>query len=444
MEKLQTITIKEFKDIINTLLKSINLIQPSKDDLKKARTKDTKNRKYNSKLIEELGGQEVFDNLSNNEKAKFNKTLRKPRFEEATHYKYHNIRMDRIRSLQSFFLHGASGIGKSQAVAQVAEDNNFAFIDVRLPTIDPVDLRGIPVPNKEKGVAEWLPAGFLPQSTPAGSLGGIILLDELNSSPPSVQAAAYQLTLDKKVGEYKVPDGWLIFAAGNRAIDRGVTYNIPKPLANRFTHFEIVHDVPQWLTWARDNRLDPFVISFISLGFSRQGTKITQSYLHNFDAESPSLAYATPRSWEFVSNLQPLRDVNIKAYFAAVRGTVGKEAGGMFETFVMHKNDLPNPKDVLEGKPFDMPEEIDSQFVMISMLIETINQHFSLDYVNNFVKSFLAQFESTPRADIAILGAKELLARFSTGSKEDRIIDNSPEFLQFCMRNAKAIRGFEY
>lgn len=444
MEKLQEITIKGFKDIVNTLLKSIATVQPSESELKAAKTKDTKNRNHNNKILKELGGKKAYESLSEDEKFEFNKQYKGARFEEATHYKYHTIRMTRIRSLQSFFLHGASGIGKSQAVAQVAKDNNFAFVDVRLPTIDPVDLRGIPVPNKEKGIAQWLPAGFLPQSTPKGCLGGIILLDELNSSPPSVQAAAYQLTLDKKVGEYKVPDGWLIFAAGNRAVDRGVTYNIPKPLANRFTHFEIVHDVPEWLNWAREHHLDPFVITFIRLGFSQQGTKVTKSYLHNFDPESPALAYATPRSWEFVSNLQPLRDVNIKAYFAAVRGTVGKEAGGMFETFVMHKNDLPNPKDVLEGKAFDMPEEIDSQFVMISMLIETINQHFSLDYVNNFVKSFLAQFEDTARADIAILGAKELLARFSTGSKEDGIIDNSPEFLQFCMRNAKAIRGFEY
>ena len=116
------------------------------------------------------------------------------------------------------FLWGAPGIGKSSIVKQIADSLNIGFIDLRLALMDPTDLKGIPFYDKESHSALWAPPAFLPRD---GT--GILFLDELNSAPPSVQASAYQLILDRKVGEYELPDGWAIVSAGNRESDRGVT-----------------------------------------------------------------------------------------------------------------------------------------------------------------------------------------------------------------------------
>ena len=133
-------------------------------------------------------------------------------------------------------LWGPPGVGKSQMVAQVAEKNNIPVIDIRLSQMEPSDLRGIPFKNGAE--VEWAIPSMLPNTKRHGPKG-ILFLDEITSAPPSVSAAAYQLILDRKLGNYEVPKGWAIFAAGNRQGDRGVTYTMPAPLANRFSHYEV-------------------------------------------------------------------------------------------------------------------------------------------------------------------------------------------------------------
>ena len=136
---------------------------------------------------------------------------------------------------QPVFLWGAPGVGKSQVVAKVAADRGMALRDIRAVLLDPVDLRGLP--RLENGRAEWCPPAFLPG--PDDSEQGIIFLDELNAAPPLVQAACYQLVLDRRIGEYRLPDGWSIIAAGNREKDKAVTHRMPSALANRMVHLEL-------------------------------------------------------------------------------------------------------------------------------------------------------------------------------------------------------------
>ena len=130
-------------------------------------------------------------------------------------------------------LWGAPGVGKSQMVAQVAARNHVPLIDIRLSQMEPSDLRGIPFLKGD--IVDWAIPSMLPDQKRHG-VAGILFLDEITSAPPSVSAAAYQLILDRSLGEYKVPDQWAIIAAGNRQGDRGVTYTMPAPLANRFSH----------------------------------------------------------------------------------------------------------------------------------------------------------------------------------------------------------------
>ena len=127
---------------------------------------------------------------------------------------------------------GACGVGKSQIVAQVASDLGWEFLDIRAVQLDPVDLRGLPRISADK--AEWVPPKFLPTSG-----NGILFLDELTSAPQMTQAGCYQLVLDRKLGEYQLPDGWVVIAAGNPASERGVHFSMPRPLRNRFVHLNL-------------------------------------------------------------------------------------------------------------------------------------------------------------------------------------------------------------
>ena len=149
-----------------------------------------------------------------------------------------------IGARQPVFLWGGPGVGKSAVVAQVADSLSLELRDIRALLLDPVDLRGLPFLG-EGGRAEWAIPCFLPST---GS--GIIFLDELNAAPAMVQAACYQLVLDRRLGEYRLPDTWSIIAAGNRDSDRAVTAKMPTPLRNRFVHLDFDVDAQEWSEWA--------------------------------------------------------------------------------------------------------------------------------------------------------------------------------------------------
>ena len=196
-----------------------------------------------------------------------------------------------IQTRRPVFLWGPPGIGKSDIVKQIGEDAGREVVDVRLALWEPTDIKGIPYYNADQGKMVWAPPSELPTDPESTA---IIFLDELNSAPPAVQAAAYQLILNRKVGTYSLPKGVDIVAAGNREGDRGVTYRMPAPLANRFIHLEMKIDFDDFQEWAVMNAVHPEVVGYV--GFAKQD-------LYDFDPKSPSKALATPRSWVFVSDL---------------------------------------------------------------------------------------------------------------------------------------------
>ncbi|MBD3798132.1 MAG: AAA family ATPase, partial [Campylobacterales bacterium] len=235
------------------------------------------------------------------------------------------------------FLWGAPGIGKSSIVRQIADEKGLEFIDLRLALMDPTDLKGIPFYDKESHTALWAPPAFLPKDGE-----GILFLDELNSAPPAVQSSAYQLILDRKIGEYELPCGWAIVAAGNRESDRGVTYKMPSPLANRFVHFELEVDLNDWRNWAFQKGIDPRVIAYISY---------KNEHLFTFDPKKDLKSFATPRSWEYVDKI-------LKAQIAAdviletISGAIGKEVAVNFLSFIKVIDKLPNIEKILDGELF--------------------------------------------------------------------------------------------
>ena len=155
-----------------------------------------------------------------------------------------------VRIRQPVFLWGPPGVGKSRLVADVARRQGRKLYDLRAVLLDPVDLRGLPRISDE-GITSWCVTEFLPH--PQDTEKGILFLDELNAAPPLVQAACYQLILDRRVGQYRLPDGWAVVAAGNRESDRAVTYRMPSALANRMVHLDVECHIDDWLDWARAN-----------------------------------------------------------------------------------------------------------------------------------------------------------------------------------------------
>jgi len=252
------------------------------------------------------------------------------------------------------FLWGAPGIGKSSIVKQIAEDRGIGFIDLRLALMDPTDLKGIPFYDKESHTALWAPPAFLPKSGE-----GILFLDELNSAPPSVQASAYQLILDRKVGEYELPNGWAIVAAGNREGDRGVTYRMPSPLANRFVHFEMEVDVEDWRLWAYKKGLDERVISYISY---------RNEHLFTFDTKSDVKSFATPRSWEYVNRILKSA-ITTKLLLDTLGGAVGQEVAVSFLAFAKVADRLPDIEDILRGAGGEYSDEIDVLYALSTGLV---------------------------------------------------------------------------
>lgn len=185
------------------------------------------------------------------------------------------------------FVWGPPGVGKSSVVRKVAASAALPIKDVRASLLDPTDLRGIP--TVEAGRAVWCPPAFLPgDNEPAG----ILFLDEINAAPPLVQAALYQLVLDRQIGEYKLPSGWRIIAAGNRQEDRAVIFRLSSALANRFVHIHFDIDFADWRNWAVQCRVHPWVIGFLAL---RPNLLLSVT--------SDSAAYPTPRSWEILSDV---------------------------------------------------------------------------------------------------------------------------------------------
>lgn len=247
---------------------------------------------------------------------------------------------------QPVFIWGPPGVGKSQIVAQVARQQGLALRDIRAVLLDPVDLRGLPRITDE-GNAVWCSPGFLPQQG-TDPEEGILFLDELNAAPPLVQAACYQLILDRCIGEYRLPDGWSIIAAGNREKDKAVTHRMPSALANRMVHLEFEVSLDDWLAWAQCSGIRPEVSSFL---------RFRPKLLHDFDPLAASKAFASPRSWEFVSRIldaQPHGDVEYELF----KGTVGVASAAEFMGFLAVWRELPTVEDIL-GNPETalVPEE---------------------------------------------------------------------------------------
>ena len=315
------------------------------------------------------------------------------------------------------FLWGPPGIGKSELVEEMTRDMNGYMIDLRLSQMEPTDLRGIPFYNKDTGTMDWAPPIDLPTEELANQYPVVVLfLDECNSGAPSVMAAAYQLVLNRRIGNYRLPDNVVIVAAGNRESDKGVTYRMPMPLSNRFVHFEMKVDYESWLDWAVENKIHKDVVGYIS--FAKQD-------LYDFDSKSSSRAFATPRSWTFVSELLE-GNPDEKTTTNLVAGAVGE---GLALKFMAHRKvagKLPKPEDILAGKVKELEtKEVSAMYSLVTSMcyelkdavdkgVDETNFHTMAD---NFFGFMMDNFE----VELVVMGARVALTTYDLPFKPTKL-----------------------
>ena len=313
---------------------------------------------------------------------------------------------------------GACGVGKSQIVNQVAQDRKVQFLDVRAVQLDPVDLRGLPRISSDR--AEWVPPKFLPTSGE-----GILFLDELTSAPQMTQAGCYQLVLDRKLGEYQLPDGWVVIAAGNPASERGVHFSMPRPLRNRFVHLELEPDFEDWSRWAVKAGIRPEILAFL---------RFKPALLHDADATSDQNAWPTPRSWEMASSvLSGIAQRQGSNGFAAgteieaalLEGTIGRAATIEFVAFLRLFRQLPSiPEILLNPDTAPVPEDPSARIAVSTAIGRVVTDHSiakAMRYLNRLP------------TEMRVLAMRDAAVR-------DRAITHTTEFVQFGIEHAEVLQ----
>lgn len=380
-----------------------------------------------------------------------------------------------IQSRRPVMLWGPPGIGKSDIVRQVAEKHNRVVIDLRLLLKDSTDLSGIPYYNPKSGLMEWahpkdLPmvvnqemlqdaqdklalfTGILNDANLSGTLSpselqdllvnvdsaqtkvdniehamnlqdAIIFFDEIVSAPPSVMAAAYQIMLDRRVGEYVLPEGVDIVCAGNRMSDRGVTHQMPSPLANRLIHLHMKESFDDWQHWAINNGVHQDVVGFLSEH---------KQNLFQFSAKTGDTAFATPRSWKHVSDIMQNNAVNNGDETGSlseiqvrilVAGTVGSAVATEFENHLRFVSKLPKVDDILLGKVTDLPvKEMSAQYSLAINMCYTLREwadmvndpesEVTLDQYKKGVDTFFKYTYENMKPEMCVLSARTLLRDF--------------------------------
>jgi hypothetical protein len=318
-----------------------------------------------------------------------------------------------IAAKRPVMVYSAPGCGKSDIIHQVGEQLNRPVIDIRLALYDPSDLKGFPYYDPQTSSMKWAPSSELPTDPESNA---ILFLDELVSAAPSTQAAAYQLVLNRRIGEYVLPENVVIVGAGNRMSDRGVVYKMPSPLANRFIHLELKVDVDEWIEWALNRGLHKDVVGYIS--HQKQD-------LFTFDPKSSSHAFSTPRTWDFVSQILSQEDqLGEETALDLISGTIGDGLAIKHNAFRKTSAKLPKAMDVLSEKVTELEtQEIGAMYsLVISLAYELRELHLKKD--KNFWKYMDACFEFQMKnmpVELNIMSAKTLLKNFNVPIEPDKM-----------------------
>ena len=339
-----------------------------------------------------------------------------------------------FKKQRPLFLWGPPGVGKSEVVADITEELGGHMIDLRLSQMEPTDLRGIPYFNKDNGKMDWAPPIDLPDEELAAQYPIVVLLlDEMNSAAPSVQAAAYQLVLNRRIGKYRLPDNVVMVAAGNRDSDKGVTYRMPSPLANRFVHLEVRTDFPSWQTWAVKHKIHPDVVGYLNFA---------KGDMFDFDPRSNSRSFATPRSWTFASEFCYDDDATTAELTDLLAGCVGEGTAVKFMAHRKHAANLPKPEDILAGKVKDLKtKEVSAMYSLTTSMcyeLQDFHQKNGKDKLAEFhsmADNFLRFMMDNFTTEVTVMGARVALTTYNLPMVPGKM----PSFDEFHQRFGKYV-----
>lgn len=302
---------------------------------------------------------------------------------------------EHFQKLPSAALWGPMGVGKSMGVREIAErlseriGQPVTVTDIRLLNFSPVDLRGIPAADAGREFTVWLKPKIFDLPKEGVNL---LFLDEISAAPQSLQAAAYQIALDKQIGEHMLPANCVVICAGNRTTDQSVAFRMPKALANRLMHFQIEADFQSWYEWAAAQELDARVIGYLAFDNRRL----------QMEAGLEELAFPTPRSWEFVSRLLQTTKKTPEEIHALVAGCIGVACAGEFEAWCRVYEKLPPTEEILSGKWKKPVKGADAAYAILSSMINSISNRKetitseelenACRYAANFSADFTALF----------------------------------------------------
>ena len=326
-----------------------------------------------------------------------------------------------FRTKRPMMVWGPPGIGKSETFEQItnsyiAEGKKAKLIDARLSLWDPTDLKGYPYYNKETNRMSFSSPDELPTEAEAAEYDIIVLfLDELNGAAPATQAAAYQLILNRAIGKYKLPDNVVIAAAGNRETDKGVTYRMPKPLANRFLHYEVRVDFNDWFDWAVTNTQHSDVIGYVTT---------FKDDLYNFDASSAERSFATPRTWAFISDtIQDVEDFTEEEVTDMVAAGIGEGIALKFKAHRAVASQLPNPTEILDGKVKELKtDNISAKYSLTTALCYELKDSFDnkKDEMNRF-DNFLEFVQNNFEAEMVVMACTIALGKYAIRPKFNQL-----------------------
>ncbi|MBN2195636.1 MAG: hypothetical protein JW751_22640 [Polyangiaceae bacterium] len=330
----------------------------------------------------------------------------------------------RAAALPPLMISGPPGIGKSAIIREVCEKEGIEFLDVRLAQREPVDIRGLPVP-RDDGV-HWLTSAEWPRDG-----RGIILFDELTAADRSLQVAAYEFILDRRLGDlYRVPDGWYIAAAGNRGEDRAVALTMSSALANRFCHLEVEADIEDWTRWAARQGVHPLVI-----GFLRFQPRLL--FANDGDREQ---GWPTPRAWErvgFELEVAERTALPERTLALVVQGLVGAEAASEFLAYRGFAGELTKVERMLRGEePVEAPERLEQRYALVTAAV-----HFAQSDAR--LLSGLIRLSLALPPDFATLCLIDYLGAADPGSVSARAeaLFGCPEFPEWQRRHGAAFRA---
>jgi len=319
-----------------------------------------------------------------------------------------------IRNKYPLLIKGAPGTGKSDLVQQACLETDTELIVSHPVVSDPTDFKGLPFPNKEGTAAKFLPFGDLLRLIKADR-PMMMFLDDLGQASASVQAAAMQLLLARRINGHKVSDQVIFLAATNRRQDRAAVQGILEPVKSRFASIlELEVNVDDWVDWAIENNMPVELIAFI---------RFRPNLLHAFKPTSDIINTPNPRT---VANVGKMMNAGLPkdTEYEMISGAAGEGFAAEFLGFLKVYRDLPDiEKLIANPEKADVPTEPSTLFAVCGALSDKANKK-NFGNIIKFTDRLLGEFQ--------VLLIKDAI-------KRNKSLANTTEFSAWAIKHADVV-----